>query len=55
VLSTAKLAALGWESTAVEEAMARTVADHRASDRDGAEWDPGRGTEERLLDVLGTV
>jgi len=55
VLSTAKLAALGWESTPVEEAMARAVADYRASDRDGAEWDPGRDAETAVLDVLDTV
>jgi nucleoside-diphosphate-sugar epimerase len=55
VLSTAKLASLGWSSTPVEEAMGRAVADHLASDRDGSEWDPGREREERLLEVLGTV
>jgi nucleoside-diphosphate-sugar epimerase len=55
VLATGKLASLGWSSTPVEEAMARTVADHLDSDRDGSDWDPGREREERLLDVLGTV
>lgn len=55
VLSTAKLADLGWESTTVEEAMARTVADHGESDRDGAEHDPGRDAEERVLGVLDTL
>ncbi|MFB6218885.1 MAG: NAD-dependent epimerase/dehydratase family protein [Halobacteriaceae archaeon] len=55
VLDTAKLAALGWESTPVEEALARTVADHRDSGRDGAEHDPGREAEERVLGVLETV
>ena len=55
VLSTAKLAALGWESTPVEEAMARTVADHRESDRAGSEHDPGRDAEERVLGVLDTL
>jgi nucleoside-diphosphate-sugar epimerase len=55
VLSTAKLAALGWESTPVETAMAETVADHRESDRDGGEHDPGREAEGRLLELLDTV
>jgi 2'-hydroxyisoflavone reductase len=55
VLDTAKLAALGWESTPVPEAMARTVAEHRESDRDGAEHDPGREAEERVLGVLDTI
>ncbi|QLG63583.1 NAD-dependent epimerase/dehydratase family protein [Halorarum salinum] len=55
VLDTNKLAELGWESTPVAEAMARTVAEHRESDRDGAEHDPGREAEERVLGVLDTV
>jgi len=52
VLATAKLAALGWESTPVETAFARTVEDHLASDRDGAEHDPGREAEVKVLDAL---
>jgi nucleoside-diphosphate-sugar epimerase len=55
VLSTAKVAELGWSSTPVEEAMARTVADHRASDRDGRDQGPDRAAEERALDVLDTI
>jgi len=55
VLDTGKLAALGWESTPVEEAMARTVEEHRQSGRDGAEHDPGRAAEERVLGVLDTL
>jgi len=55
LLSTAKLAGLGWESTPVAEAMERTVADHRDADRDGSEWDPGRGKEERVLGVKSTL
>ncbi len=55
LLDTAKLASLGWESTPPEEAMARTVEEHRDSDRDGAEYDPGRETEEAVLQVLDTV
>lgn len=55
VLSTTKLAALGWESTPLEEAMARTVDEHRASDRDGSDHDPGREAEERVLGILETI
>lgn len=55
VLETAKLAALGWDSTPVEEAMARTVEEHRESDRDGSEHDPGREAEQRVLGVLDTL
>ena len=55
VLDTDKLAALGWESTPVREAMARTVEEHRESDRDGSEHDPGREAEETVLGVLDTV
>ncbi|MCH7659506.1 MAG: NAD-dependent epimerase/dehydratase family protein [Euryarchaeota archaeon] len=55
VLSTAKLAALGWDSTGVQEAMARTVAEHERSGRDGSDHDPGREAEERVLDVLDTL
>ncbi|KAB1196899.1 MULTISPECIES: NAD-dependent epimerase/dehydratase family protein [Haloferax] len=55
VLSTAKLADLGWESTPVEEAMRRSVEDHRESDRDGSEHDPGREAEQRVLSILDTL
>jgi len=55
VLDTNKLAALGWESTPLAEAMERTVAEHRESDRDGSEHDPGREAEERVLGVLDTL
>ena len=55
VLDTNKLAGLGWESTPLDEAMAATVAEHRESDRDGSEHDPGRDAEERVLDVLDTL
>lgn len=55
VLDTNKLASLGWESTSVEEAMARTVEEHLESDRDGSEYDPGREKEERVLGVLETI
>ncbi|UIP00674.1 NAD-dependent epimerase/dehydratase family protein [Halobaculum sp. CBA1158] len=55
VLDTSKLAALGWESTPLAEAMERTVAEHSEADRDGSEHDPGREAEERVLGVLDTV
>jgi 2'-hydroxyisoflavone reductase len=54
LLQTSKLAALGWESTPLDEAMARTVEEHRDSDRDGAEYDPGREEEETVIEVLET-
>jgi len=55
VLDTSKLAALGLESTPVDDAMTRTVADHLDSDRDGTDHDPGREHEEAVIDVLDTV
>ncbi|WP_050034085.1 NAD-dependent epimerase/dehydratase family protein [Halorubrum halophilum] len=55
LLDTCALADLGWESTPVDEAMARTVAEHRDADRDGSEWDPGREAEERVLGVKETL
>ena len=55
VLDTGKLAALGWTSTPVEEAMARSVADYLAADRDGSDHDPGRENEQAVLDVLDTL
>ncbi|ELZ91691.1 NAD-dependent epimerase/dehydratase [Haloferax mucosum ATCC BAA-1512] len=55
VLSTDKLARLGWDSTPVEEAMRRSVAAHRDSDRDGSEHDPGRDAETRVLSILDTL
>lgn len=55
LLATDKLAALGWESTPVDEAMERTVVEHLESDRDGAERGPSRQETERVLAVLDTV
>ncbi|MFC6716828.1 NAD-dependent epimerase/dehydratase family protein [Natrialbaceae archaeon GCM10025810] len=55
VLSTAKLADLGWESTPLEEAMARTVEHHLEHDRDGSDHGPDREAEERVLGVLETM
>lgn len=54
VLETCNLASLGWESTSVAEAMDRTVAESTASGRDGSAFDPGRESEERLLDAFET-
>jgi len=55
VLDTAKLAALGWDSTPLGEAMERTVAESVDSDRDGRENGPAREAEERVLGVLDTL
>ena len=48
ILDTCKLAALGWESTPVEESIVKTVEECVASGRDGAAFDPGRDSEEKL-------
>ena len=55
VLATDKLAALGWDSTPVEDALERSLAAAREQGRDGAEHDPGRDAEERVLAVLDTL
>ncbi|SFB73716.1 Nucleoside-diphosphate-sugar epimerase [Halobiforma haloterrestris] len=55
VMATNKLADLGWESTPLEEAMSRAVADHLESDRDGRDQGPDREDEERVLGVLDTL
>ncbi len=55
LLDTCALSALGWESTPVYEAMERTVAEHRESERDGSEWDPGHEAEERVIGVKETL
>ena len=51
VCSSAKLAALGWESTPLAETFTRTVAEHREADRTGERF-VDRAVEERLLDAL---
>jgi len=53
VLDTCKLASLGWESTPVERAIARTVEESVARGRDGSAFDPGRDVEEALLETIG--
>ncbi|MDS0298181.1 NAD-dependent epimerase/dehydratase family protein [Halogeometricum sp. S1BR25-6] len=55
VMDTNKLSDLGWESTPPDEAMAAAVDDYRESDRDGAEWDPGRDAEASVLEILDTL
>lgn len=55
VLDTSKLAALGWDSTPVTEAMEQTASEFLESDRDGSDHDPGRDAEDRVLRVLETV
>lgn len=55
VMSTGKLAGLGWDSTDLDTAMNRTVEEHLASERTGRERGPDRETEEAALDVLGTI
>ncbi|WP_207587393.1 NAD-dependent epimerase/dehydratase family protein [Halomontanus rarus] len=54
VVSTAKLADLGWESTPLETGIERAVENHLESDRDGRDHGPDRETEERLLAMLGS-
>ena len=52
VMSTEKLAALGWESTPPAEAMARTLEYHRESGLADHDAGPSIETERRLLDAL---
>lgn len=49
LVSTEKLASLGWESTPLSEAVAKTVEEHLESDRTGEETGPDRGTEEAII------
>ncbi|MFB6209900.1 MAG: NAD-dependent epimerase/dehydratase family protein [Halobacteriales archaeon] len=52
VTATAKLHALGWDSTPLSTAIERTVEDYLDSDRDGSEYDPGREAEARVIETL---
>ncbi|WP_224332381.1 NAD-dependent epimerase/dehydratase family protein [Haloprofundus halobius] len=52
LVSTEKLHQLGWESTPKSEAVATTATAHVENDRDGAENEPERADEERVLDAL---
>lgn len=50
VLSTARLADLGWESTSLAEAVADTVAEHEANDVGGGEYAFDRKHERAVVD-----
>lgn len=52
VLSTCKIAELGFQSTPVRLAMEKTVEESLASDRDGSFFDPGREAEEQFLEAV---
>lgn len=52
LLATEKLAGLGWESTALEDALAATVTEYRESERDGSDSGPDRDVTARVLDRL---
>jgi len=52
LLSTEKLRSLGWSSTPHETALARTVAQHRESDRTGRTEGPDREREVSLIESL---
>jgi len=52
LVSTGKLHALGWDSTPVDVAVRETARSHRERGLTGAEYDPGRERETRVLDAL---
>lgn len=53
LVSTEKLAALGWDSTPFEEGIPVAVEEHLQSDRDGSERGPDRALEKEVLEALG--
>ncbi|KTG09823.1 epimerase [Haloprofundus marisrubri] len=55
LVSTEKLASLGWESTPKAEAVAETATAHVENGRDGSENGPARGDEEQVLDAIGEM
>jgi len=55
LLSTAKLARLGWEATPHADALSATVAEYEEGERDGSDRGPDRADEERVLAVLDTL
>ncbi|WP_267640905.1 NAD-dependent epimerase/dehydratase family protein [Haloarchaeobius amylolyticus] len=55
LVSTGKLAALGWDSTPLAAAYETTVAEHLDSDRDGTDLGPSRDAEETVIEALGSV
>jgi 2'-hydroxyisoflavone reductase len=52
IVSTEKLASLGWESTPPAEAVAKTARAHREHGRDGVENGPDREDEEAVIDAV---
>ncbi len=52
LVSTEKLAALGWESTPLSKTVARTVEEHLDSGRTGEDIGPDREKEKTALDAL---
>ncbi|MFD1587009.1 NAD-dependent epimerase/dehydratase family protein [Halorientalis brevis] len=48
LLATEKLAALGWESTPLRDALEATIAEYRESERDGSDHGPDRQAANRL-------
>ena len=52
LVSTEKLASLGWSSTPFEQGIQNAVNDHLESDRDGQEYDIGRDTEVSLINEI---
>jgi len=55
LLSTEKLASIGWEATPLAESMAASVAAYRERQDPTIEPGPDRETEERVLEVLDTL
>ena len=53
VVSTEKLASLGWDSTPFDAGFESAVSDHLERGPDGSQHGPDRGTEERLLTMGG--
>jgi len=52
IIDTAKLAALGWESSSHSDAIARTVEEHVESDRTGRQHGPDREGERQAIDGI---
>ncbi|WP_458206612.1 NAD-dependent epimerase/dehydratase family protein [Haladaptatus sp. NG-SE-30] len=52
IVSTEKLARLGWESTPLSDAFSRTAEEHEASGRTGEELGPARDTELGIIEAL---
>ena len=52
LVSTEKLARMGWEATSFDEGIPRAVEEHLESDRDGSAFDPDRDVEEAIIEAL---